>query len=111
MSTQHGQGEGGSPPAVRLSVSEPVDADTMAELCGKVGALLDTGDKRIVIICDAGAPVAPTLAIVDGLARLQLAALHAGGEIRVCAMRPDLRALLALTGLGDIILPCAEHDH
>jgi anti-anti-sigma regulatory factor len=108
VSTEHGHCAGDPAPAVRLCVCEPIDAETMAELCGTVTALLDAGEKRVVI-CDAGGPVAPTLALVDGLARLQLAAIRSGGEIRVCAMRPDLRALLALTGLGDIITACGEH--
>jgi hypothetical protein len=110
VSTQRGHGEDDAPPSVHLSVDGPVTDEAMAELTGTVRALLD-GGQSLVVIRDAGGPVGPTLALVDGLARLQLAALHGGGEIRVCAMRPDLRALLALTGLGDIILPCTEHDH
>ena len=45
----------------------------------------------------------PDLAVVDELARLQLAARRQGCSIRLRQACPDLVALLALAGLSDVI--------
>ena len=45
----------------------------------------------------------PDLALVDQLARLQLAARREGFSIRLRRACPDLVALLALAGLSDVI--------
>ncbi len=41
------------------------------------------------------------LGLVDGLARLQLAATRLGWSIRLTCVEPELRGLIALTGLTD----------
>jgi len=46
---------------------------------------------------------APDLGVVDELARLELAARRQGCSIRLRRACPDLVALLALAGLGDVI--------
>ncbi|MDQ0788784.1 anti-anti-sigma regulatory factor [Streptomyces sp. B3I7] len=51
------------------------------------------------VVCDVGRVVTPGLALVDVLARLQLAAGRAGGHVRVRGPSPELRALLALLRL------------
>jgi ABC-type transporter Mla MlaB component len=57
------------------------------------------------IVCDVSALPSDAGAI-DGLARLQLAAKRQGTEIRLCAVPSELRELLALCGLGDVL--CVE---
>ena len=46
---------------------------------------------------------APDLGVVDELARLQLAARRQGCSIRLRRAGPELVALLALAGLGDVV--------
>lgn len=45
------------------------------------------------------------LALVDDLARLQLAATRLGWSMRLTCVEPELRELLVLTGLADLLGP------
>jgi hypothetical protein len=57
------------------------------------------------IVCDVSA-LPPDVEAIDGLARLQLLAKRQGAEIRLCKVSSELRELLALCGLGDVL--CVE---
>jgi len=57
------------------------------------------------IACDVSQLTDPDLGTVDELARLQLAAVRRGARIRLLNASAELRRLLALTGLDDV-LPC-----
>jgi hypothetical protein len=57
------------------------------------------------IVCDVGA-LAPGLAAVDALARLQLTARRLGCEIRLRDASVDLQDLLDFVGLRDVL--CVE---
>ncbi len=89
----------------RLSVTGPVTAEDIGRLCATVPQLLSRGETAVVL-CDSDGPVAPDLATVEAITRLHLAAKRRGGQVRVCAQRHDLRALLALTGLAEVIVDC-----
>jgi hypothetical protein len=58
-----------------------------------------------VIGCEVGLLTDPDLGTVDELARLQLAAVRRGARIRLLNATAELRGLLVLTGLDDV-LPC-----
>jgi STAS domain-containing protein len=79
-----------------------VGPDDAARLGDDVRALLEATGAGAVV-CDAAAlgasGLAPGLAAVDLLARLQLAARRAGGRIRLRDPTPALCALLGLVGL------------
>ena len=45
----------------------------------------------------------PDLALVDSLARLQLGARRRGGRLRLRNVSPELRGLLELVGLADVL--------
>lgn len=92
--------------AARVDVTAPVTADVIADLCARVPQLLSAGASEVVL-CDARGPVPADLSTVNAIARLQLAARRLGGEVLVCAQRADLRSLLALAGLGDIVRGCS----
>jgi anti-anti-sigma regulatory factor len=47
--------------------------------------------------------LAPDASTVDGLARLQLLAKRHGVEIRLCKVPSELRELLGLCGLADVL--------
>ncbi|MGV4982536.1 STAS domain-containing protein [Streptomyces sp. NPDC001709] len=84
-------------PAV-LVLPGPVTRDEVAGLCDQVRVLL-AGSGGRVVVCDAGGLGPPGLAVVDLLARLELAARRAGGRILLRDPDPALLALLDLVGL------------
>ncbi|MFE1314203.1 STAS domain-containing protein [Streptomyces sp. NPDC058755] len=84
-------------PAV-LVLAGPVTRDEVTGLCDDVRALLEVTGAGVVV-CDVGGLGPPGLAVVDLLARLELAARRAGGRIRLRDPDPALHALLDLVGL------------
>ena len=52
----------------------------------------------------------PDLGLVDGLARLQLAARRVGCSIELHHAAPALSELLALIGLADVVSQPGPHD-
>jgi anti-anti-sigma regulatory factor len=54
------------------------------------------------IVCDVSA-LAPDASAIDGLARLHLLAKRQGLEIRFCRVPSDVRELLGLCGLADVL--------
>ncbi|CAL2068859.1 MULTISPECIES: STAS domain-containing protein [Streptomyces] len=83
-----------------LVLPEAVGRDGIPALCDVVRSALErTGDRARVVVCDTGALGPPSLAQVDLLARLELAARRSGGRIRLRAPAPALLALLAAVGL------------
>ncbi|MDX2698843.1 STAS domain-containing protein [Streptomyces ipomoeae] len=87
-------------PAV-LVLPGPVTRDEVPRLCDEVRVRLEgTGGGTGVVVCDVGGVGPPGLAIIDALARMQLAARRAGGRIRLRDPDPALRALLGLVGLA-----------
>ncbi|MER6024779.1 STAS domain-containing protein [Streptomyces sp. NPDC001851] len=81
-----------------LVLSGPVTRDEVAGLCARVQELL-AGSRARVVVCDVGGLGPPGLAVVDLLARLELAARRAGGRIRLRDPGPALPALLDVVGL------------
>jgi ABC-type transporter Mla MlaB component len=55
------------------------------------------------IVCDVGAVAEPDLGTIDTLARLQLTARREGCEIRLHDASNELRDLLVLVGLDDVL--------
>jgi len=62
------------------------------------------GCDRVVITCDLGALGAPDAEVLDGLLRLHLAVQRMGGSLRLRNACPELRDLLALAGLDDVVV-------
>lgn len=85
------------PPPV-LVLAGPVPREDVRGLCGDVGRLLAASRARVVV-CDVGGLGPPGLGAVELLARLRLAALRAGGGIRLRDPDPALLGLLDLVGL------------
>jgi anti-anti-sigma regulatory factor len=54
------------------------------------------------MVCDVSA-LASDAGTIDGLARLQLILKRRGFELRLCEVPDDLRELLELCGLGDVL--------
>ena len=58
----------------------------------------------MVITCDLSALGLPDADVLDGLLRLHLALRRAGGGLRLRHVAPELRDLLALAGLEDVVV-------
>jgi anti-anti-sigma regulatory factor len=62
------------------------------------------GSDRVMITCDLGALGPPDAEVLDGLLRLHLAVQRIGGALCLCNVCPELRDLLALAGLDDLVV-------
>ena len=71
-------------------------------LCACLRTLLNESAAGFVV-CDLGALVDPDAVTVDALARLQLTACRYGRQFRLRRAGNELRDLLALMGLGDVM--------
>ena len=73
------------------------------ELCARLHALPETGEDALV--CDVSALAHPDCGTVDALARLQLKARRHGRRIVLRNACTELRELLGLAGLMDVLPP------
>ena len=87
----------GGPPLV--ASDRPPD---LPALCDRVRAALGDGEPGLVVL-HVGALADPDLGTVDALARAGLAARRRGCELRVDDACEQLRDLLDLAGLGDVV--------
>jgi ABC-type transporter Mla MlaB component len=76
-------------------------------LCEHVRALLDE-EHAGRVECDVGALVEVDLGTVDALARLQLTARRLGSFVHLDHAPAELRELLALAGLGEVVRCSAD---
>ena len=75
-------------------------------LCERVRRLLELAPARR-LVCDVRGVRAPDLATIDALARLCLTARRLGCRVELRGACPELRELLGLVGLGDVVA-CEE---
>ena len=87
-----------------LAVAGALRSGDVPGLCDQVRTACARAPARD-IICDVAAVTTADLATVDALARMQLAARRAGGELRFRDPSPALWALLQLTGLTGLTGP------
>jgi ABC-type transporter Mla MlaB component len=83
-------------------ISGPITRAAIAGLCARVREALE-GSGAELVVCDVGALVDPDAATVDAVARLQLTARRLGGQVRLRRARVELRELLVLAGLDDVV--------
>ena len=62
-----------------------------------------TGDRTRTIVVGMEGAAAPDLGMIDALARLQLAARRTGWTIRLRVACPEVRELIELAGLADVL--------
>lgn len=101
-----GGGDSGTAPAgtVVLVLTTDLDPAGVAALCRRLERSLAGGGLRHVV-CDAGAVRKPDLAVVDVVARLQLVAGRRGHRLRLVRAGGELRELLVLAGLDEVVPP------
>lgn len=100
-------GGAGSEPerdALVFSLGGAIVRGEIADRCTRLQALL-TGDAgaETPVICDVGELDRADAVVVAALARLQLTARRRGRRLWLRRASPELRALLALTGLATIL--------
>jgi ABC-type transporter Mla MlaB component len=94
------------PPGVPITfgLDGRVERAGITDLCGRVRALLQREGPGS-LVCDVGTLVDPDAATVEALARVQLTVRRLGWELRLANERRDLRDLLVLMGLSDVLPP------
>jgi anti-anti-sigma regulatory factor len=75
---------------------------TMAGFSAQVRDAL-AGEGVVEVVCDLGSVADADLRLVDSLARLQLLARRHGRRVRLRRTTDDLRSLLDLLGLGEVL--------
>jgi len=88
--------------ALTLVINGPIVRDDLPGLYRRVCGLLESGDTPVAF-CEVERVNADAVT-VDALARLQLAALRHGCQIRLQGASNELRELVGLMGL-DAVLP------
>ena len=86
---------------VSFTIAAPLERADLPGLCGRVCRLLERAGPGTVL-CDARDLGADAVA-VDALARLQLAARRRGCRVVLRHAGPELRELVALMGLSDVL--------
>ncbi|MFG3531468.1 STAS domain-containing protein [Streptomyces sp. NPDC047917] len=92
-----------------LVVTGRVTRDVVPGLCAELETLLygpdgTARDPGAGVDCDVGGVVRADLALVEAVARLGLVARRAGGRrLRLRNVPPELRSLLDLVGLADVV--------
>jgi ABC-type transporter Mla MlaB component len=91
-----------APRTIAFAVKGPITRRDLPGLCARICALLE-GTDAAVAICDV-AGIEPDAVTVDALARLQLAVRRRGCEVRLRNASDELRELVALIGLDDVLV-------
>lgn len=82
-------------------MSGQLTRNSVPGLCERAAKLLIDVDAQIVF-CDV-AGVTPDAAALDGIARLCLAAVREGRELRLVHVSPQLEELLSLSGFEVVV--------
>ncbi|MFE9848816.1 lipid asymmetry maintenance protein MlaB [Streptomyces sp. NPDC005576] len=92
-------------PPVTLVVVGRITRARVPELCAELERLLAApGRPAAPAVCDLAGVVRPDLTAVEAVARLSLTARRAdGGALRLRNVPPELRTLLDLVGLADLM--------
>lgn len=90
------------PSTIVLVLGGPISRTDLERLCERVRAFLESSDADLVL-CDVGALVYPDCVTVDALARLQLTARRLRRQVQLLEAPGELRDLLSLTGLSDVV--------
>ena len=88
---------------VEVQLPPALGSTDTAELCAGLAARLLDGDVTRVLC--RGDRLPGELAVVDALARLHLTARRGGACLRVAGPSAELRRLLELVGLAELLVP------
>ena len=91
-----------APQTMSFAVAGPIARADLPGLCARVRRLLENSDADLAL-CDVS-HVAADAVTVDALARLQLAARRHGCRVVLRHSSSELRQLVGLMGLGDVLV-------
>ncbi len=94
------------PPGLVLALRGPISDADVRWLCERVRFLIETNAAELVV-CDVGGVLDADAGTIEALARMQLTAKRLGRRVVVRDVRGEVRDLLGLAGLLDV-LPCGE---
>ena len=77
-------------------------------VCSNVARNFSAEGASREVVCDVARVTRPDAVVVDGLARLQLAARRSGSRVVLRGASEYLQSLLALTGLSDVVPLCGS---
>ena len=83
-------------------ISGPLTPADAVALCRRARSELERSDTD-VLVCDVAALTRPDAGTVEALARLQLTARRLGRQVRLRDVSRELRELLDLFGLTDVL--------
>ena len=83
-------------------ISGPLTPADAAALCERARAELERSGAE-VLVCDVAALTHPNAGTIEALARLQLTARRLGREVRLRDPSRELRELVDLCGLEDVL--------
>ena len=98
----------GPPGPIQLWIGRAISILEVEALCDRVNAAVSSGGSRTVL-CEAGELTDADLGTVDALARLRLRARRLGCDVRLEHASAELRDLLCLLGLEDVV-PCSAES-
>jgi ABC-type transporter Mla MlaB component len=90
-----------APQTTAFTIRGPIAREDLPGLCDRVCAFLAQTGAGIAL-CDVR-EVEPDAVTVDALARLQLGARRHGCQVRLRGASPELRELVDLMGLTDVL--------
>jgi ABC-type transporter Mla MlaB component len=90
-----------APETTLFAIRGPIAREDLPGLCDRVCALLARTGAGVAI-CDVRG-IEPDAVVVDALARLQLGAKRHGCQVRLSGTSPELRELVELMGLTDVL--------
>jgi ABC-type transporter Mla MlaB component len=93
----------GIPGTIEFAIWAPLHRSDLPGLCERVCGLLEVGDP-VIAFCDVGQIESVDAVTVDALARLQLAGMQRGCQMRLRHASEALRQLVALMGLDSVLL-------
>jgi anti-anti-sigma factor len=88
-------------PALVIKLQSELNPSVVPALCDHIELCLR--DDEGVVVCDVGALTVADVAAAGALARLRLAAKRRGHGFRLRNARANLRRLLVLTGLNEVL--------
>jgi len=99
-----------------LSVRGPISPADVPGLCARVQELVASGGGGcpnggvVDLVYDVSELGVPDLATVDALARVQLSAARLGHRLVLQDASPEVRQLLDLAGLADVLPAAVDRD-
>ena len=94
------------PPSLVVALRGPISDGDVRWLCERVRFLIESNAAELVV-CDVGGVLDADAGTIEALARMQLTARRLGRRVVVRDVRGEVRDLLELAGLLDV-LPCGE---